>query len=403
MITRNSLKQLINLTKKERFHKAIKEVQIYIIRFTERSKSTIHGEPLTSDELKEFEAMLKRHNIDQSKYIRLEGVADTGEPVPRHPQILDFERKLKRKRRRLHDREMHDQNTMRTTGADLELLAEAFQNLPALKTIKTVHDEQLLRPPIGAKQLYDGMGTWPSTLSDVVAAAHSTSLVLGAILKSGCQPEKLHFSEVPHYLLLATSPSSRKRIRTSTPALTFAKSQIAELKLPKLRKLYLSLYNYPGGTPHHVFLPAQWQIEWVQPLLQSVHELYILGNRNNAVAFLHCLNSIAVDMPHLRSIELQGVSFRFEDLCELLQLHRSNLRRFVCIYAWWSVYTSHQQIFQLLLDMPHMVYAEVYMTWHRGNPGQGQTIDEKSPEDFQRELRNVLSPYEGRVVQPSNQ
>ena len=106
MNTRDSLQQLINLGKQEQFRKAVKELEIYLAAFTDEGKSAIDSEPVTVDEINQLTEIQTK--FETSKVIWPEEGEYDPQPDPCHLQVRQFERKLKRRRRRLYDKHRHE-------------------------------------------------------------------------------------------------------------------------------------------------------------------------------------------------------------------------------------------------------------------------------------------------------
>ena len=143
MLTRESLQQLIELANDNRFGPNIKELQLCLVTFPEQATRRLTGHPSTKQELVEFRTIssLGKH-------------ADEGEAsLTLHEEQEKYRRALKRRRRRLYGRYMHDQNKLRKQCIDVNLLADALSRLPSLESIALIGRIDEVRPPWGARKI----------------------------------------------------------------------------------------------------------------------------------------------------------------------------------------------------------------------------------------------------------
>ncbi|KAL6706644.1 hypothetical protein ACN47E_005186 [Coniothyrium glycines] len=329
MITRDSLQQLVDLTKEERFRKAIKELEIYAVTFDDKTRTNLHNQPVTELESRALKEVLIKNNIDANTYKPQPRPPKHPEPPIRPPGVAAFEAKLRRKRRRLHDKHKHDQNRIRTAGIDLDLLAQAIQNLPALRMIRTVRHLAPQHLPLGVGALKDDIGMWPITR----CIPHSVPLILGALHKSGAQLECLDLQDVPRYIPLALTSTSRKASRTSTPARTFAQSQFSELNMSKTRRFCILLtwsMPYARAVPP----PQVPSTSWIACVLRRMHhlrELRITHPVKTQPDMLQHLNSENIFLPELRALELVRGFVVVAALRDFLAKHSSTLQRILCV------------------------------------------------------------------------
>lgn len=135
---------------------------------------------------------------------------DGSDPQPRHPEVVRFERNLRRARRRRHDNIMHDQNLMHKTGEDVALVSEAMKNPPLPETIRTsLHIREIMPSLYGDTGLgHNAFGprtrkcySYNSSL-DVWEAnqefqVYSVVIMLKAIMRSNIKLRQLDLDDPP--------------------------------------------------------------------------------------------------------------------------------------------------------------------------------------------------------------
>ena len=249
MNTRESLQRLVSLTKDERFRKAITTIEFYPVTFSNRFRAQLHGEAVIEDDFNQLSEMMNRKKLFSS------------EKKPTDPDIAKLDRDRRVRRRKNHDRQKHDQNTMRATSIDVELLTEAMYHLPTLKSIRTVSRFDITHPPLAGRDLYYEIGEFPGLIQcvedsilyaeDRATLAHTTAMIFAAIMRSNCQLKTLEFQDLPRLLPLSQTVTSRRLSRTSTPPKTLAKSSAWSVRAIK------AYFPYPGVA----HCEAQYQYE----------------------------------------------------------------------------------------------------------------------------------------------
>lgn len=153
MITQDSLNMLKDFSKNQRISPCIQEVRLCLVTFTKHVKSMIDGKPHSVEERREYEAL----NLEDMKA----AVEDQQDAIK--SMKTQYEKDLKRKRRRAYGRHQSSQYAMRKKSTDVALLAEALRNLPALEAISITDIFELSSRPWGARELHLDTGVWPTT------------------------------------------------------------------------------------------------------------------------------------------------------------------------------------------------------------------------------------------------
>ncbi len=406
MMTRQSLEELIDLSKNPKYQKVIKELEVCHVVFSRESRSAINGRPLSPDEKEAFQAIVRKHNLAPVQYEWPVGQVRNPSSEIRHWNIWDFERKLKHQRRIMHDKQMHDQNTMRTQGIDVELLTTALKNLPALRSIRlTSFDAGRL--PFAGKKLFREIGVWPSHFPPSRQEAyfpetHSISVILGALVRSGCLLESLGFHLVPYRLPLARTSTSRKVSRKSTPAKTFAQDQFDQLNVSKINSLTFGTLDIENGTTWSS--SHQAPLSWVTTMLNRTTGLRKLGLTGpvvrpypfSDVTLVNYLATGTVSLPTVHTLELRRIGFKVRDFERLLGKFKSTLRSFTC-FECWAIDQTNEKLLCALREMPALTYADLLLCSPRTRMKQKCVIEAKTPADFQTQLDGFFYFYSERI------
>lgn len=334
IVTRPSLQELVELSRDERFRRSVQEIEIYLAVLNDASRTRINNGLVSKSEADEFKQLMDKLGLDPKNYIARQHLPCWPELPVRHPEIAAWEAKLRRKRRRLHDKHMHDQHLIRANGIDLKLLTRALSNFPRLKAIRTINTLDIKHPPLGVHALRNDIGMWPMAW----AMPHSIPLLLGVLHRTGIQIEELTLCEAPWDLFIAPTPTSRKPFRTSTPQSTFAHSQFADLRLAKLHRFSLSFVSCGFTETRSSAFPS-----WLHPLvsrMQALRELTVENTLDIRLRdLLYVLENSLPPTAHLRVLEMQNLNDTLElfhvslaALESFLGQHRTTLRRFSC---WW--------------------------------------------------------------------
>lgn len=259
MMTRESLVKLIELSSAPA-GEAVNELEIYPITFSKASKSLIHGRPVTADETEELAELVNALDLSSGE-----------ESDESYVQAL--RKNTKTRRRRAYDRAKHGQNTMRTTGTDVELLARAVSSLPNIKVIRTVEDADEEHRPLGIRQFHRDTGIWPyiyTTDESRMIRPHTILVILGAMRRSHCHLRRLHFKGTPCYLYLAKTSTSRRILRTSTPAKTFANSDLPQLALMGLEHF---IFESSDTMDPDAYRTSERPLQWIMTLVSHLSHL----------------------------------------------------------------------------------------------------------------------------------
>ncbi|KAF2637868.1 hypothetical protein P280DRAFT_482765 [Massarina eburnea CBS 473.64] len=287
MITRDSLQTLVDFSKKPQIAGTIKQLKLVLVTFPTAEKARLDGKTSAAEHLEEASAALSLDEDGSSKHLK------------------ELSQKRVRARRRMYGWNQQDQNLLRTTGVDADLLTEALLNLTALESIATcaIYDPDM-KPPWGLRKLVNELGMRPSTshlhsarymLKTVqeanertVFAAHSVGVVLGAISRSGIKlKDTLSIDGAPGDLSFSKTPSSRKLTPTSTPANTFAESQIESLPFSDLKSFDIFLDGNYRRYLDRILRRTQTHIERIEmpwlpkyfPTMTSLQYLCIRAGR----------------------------------------------------------------------------------------------------------------------------
>ncbi|KAH7074358.1 hypothetical protein BKA63DRAFT_312243 [Paraphoma chrysanthemicola] len=312
MLTPGSLQKLIDLSRNGRTRGVIQEVHLCIVNFDEWARSQV-GEDIW----------------DRWRIASLRGVFSTTELEMLRSQVLEKQekaskKKIRRQQRRLHSRHMHEHNRLRNTGADVELLAEALKNLPSLHTIHSASKFRYSNPPLGARQVFRDIGTWPRIgTSSRIGTIHSIYVVLGALLRSKVRIRSLGLWAQPEESLahVPNEISSRRGQRKGVPRRTFTESQIVNLGLSQLRDLSFEIAGHFAFRPYSTVYanPPSWFLV-LAPRLPHLQSLNFDAEHSETMkAFLQMLVSNEHIFPGLRSLRLVCLSFPNADFETLLK------------------------------------------------------------------------------------
>lgn len=444
IFTEESLRTLISFAKDPKIGPAIKELQLCLVTFPPQKKHGIHENPLTEQEKKEASDI----KLVAKTEFGPKRVSETVDSVLEE-RLTAYSTQLKRNRRRLYSRYEHDQHTMRTKSTDVEMLSEALRLLPALDSITLMDRLDRNDPPWGARKIVNDTSLWPVAAS--VAAiqddaelrhywfwsavehgnkierrlkafsAHSIGVVLGAIYRSRIKLKgSLSFRSAPYSLLFPMTPTSRNKTPLSTPAKTFAESQIEELKpaMSKLTAFSVSLYEYLRGLDRWGLgdsagvgegVPLGWILKLL-PFMSALQRLHIVGEGFRGLTEEKDLwKSFADDkvcLPKLCQLEIRSTQFRVADLCQVFANHRDTLQD-VSIQDSIPSGGNYLHLLQALTELPAMRVvdllngapsAHVWVQPPRASvlPGFGTChfhAEGQSPSKFQWELRSQIQPH----------
>ncbi|KAF2868294.1 hypothetical protein BDV95DRAFT_609782 [Massariosphaeria phaeospora] len=400
MLTRESLEALIALAKDERFRASIQVLQLCMVIFLASMKFEIDDEVHNQHEREELElacAQAQCHEEakhpkvedDRDHHIKQEAVSVTepvkglsSQPYSTSKDSRQFQsgialtepagvsssqlsptpeglRRFRRLRRQRYGRHMHSQNTLRTKSIDVELLAEAFRNLPALQSVVITNQLNRDRPPLGLRKVVSEIGMWPVTASlnqsielprvywtDYAAnsneirasyrrfISHGIAVTCGAILRSKIKLKQSFTVDGASYnFRLSKTPESRKLGPTTTPAKTFAQSQIKELKqaFSDVQNLSFHFHEHrQNDSIPGLQAPFAWFKSFI-PLFPSVRTLSLTGEtlrERNVSIFSELFTSPDV-FPKLEALHISSSQAQLAALVQTLANRERALKRLV--------------------------------------------------------------------------
>ncbi|KAF2004504.1 hypothetical protein P154DRAFT_572163 [Amniculicola lignicola CBS 123094] len=261
----------------------------------------------------------------------------------------------RRSQRRAYSRHMHSQNTMRTTGEDVALLAQVLTKLTALESISTTDRLDPINPPLKAQDVHADLGMWPPVANmqkqngwemigtwqeqyapcrkqNLAFNTHVIAVVMGALQRTGKKLKgSLNFVGCPFEIPLPKHPDSRRLSPTGTPASTFNETQITALDANFSQLTELSLATFAFGSQDHSVAPRgvgdmfSWFHAFV-PVWSNVTTLTITGSKfNGEERILSDLSGSAKFFPKLRSFSLISIQVHGQHLLRFAQHHASTL------------------------------------------------------------------------------
>ena len=263
MITQESLQELVAVSKNERIGPKIKELQLFLVTFPEFKRREITGNPISPKGEEEESGIMAKHDAAEANEI-----------------IKTLREQRKRARRRKFGYHQVSQHTLRKRGLDVELLAEALANLPALESF-TITDgpirqgEDVQKFVVG-RELASQIGIEPPTSREECSYCwrspaywtfntHAFAVSLGAFWRS--RPDlKGSFKILTsfHGFQVPKIPTSRKILPAGTPAASFCEDQLEELARVFSGSLSLQMSNFSDLLPVPTAAWSNMESVWVQ-------------------------------------------------------------------------------------------------------------------------------------------
>ncbi|OAG09202.1 uncharacterized protein CC84DRAFT_1171814 [Paraphaeosphaeria sporulosa] len=344
--TRDGLKKLVEFSKDPNIRPEIKVIRLILVAFPKQGKEHLSGLWHTPSE-----AMAAILAVEDGEY------DVTGARIR---QIRKYRKNIRRNRRRAYGRYQEDQNLLRRSGDDVNLLAEALRRLPALEEIDTV-DIYGVDSPWGRGKIIEDLGEMPFTASmeswipmkhdtyesrfEVerelkITSAHSVGAVLGAIRCSVIKFNGiLELNGVPHSVRFAKWPHCSRLSLSATPARSFSLSMLADMKdtLSGLKALRVSTFSYVDRK-YEDDPVEEYDIEWLYQLLErttgltsfSMNDNGARSNRTIDLDMMHSMEYRSITFPRLKAFMLLNAECETPVFIRFLEKHKTTLRR-VCL------------------------------------------------------------------------
>ncbi|KAL5394680.1 hypothetical protein PMIN02_004740 [Paraphaeosphaeria minitans] len=341
--TGDGLKRLVQFSKDPNISPEIKVLRLVLVSFPQQGMEHLSKDWDTSDE-----AMAAIVDVadgeDDSMGARIR-------------QVRRYRKAIRRERRRAYGHYQDDQNHLRRSGHDVDMLAEALRRLPALEEIHTV-DIHGVDNPWGRGNIISNIGDMPFTASMLSwiplkqdtyesrfeveremkkTSAHSVGAVLGAIYRSGIKFNGiLEFRGVPHNLRFTKWTHCSRLSLSATPARSFSLSMLAEMKdtLSNLKALRISTFCYVDRR-YDDDPVEQRDIEWLLQLLERTTGLISLSLIDNGAQskrtvdlnFVQSMEDRSITFPRLKAFMLIGAECETPVFTRFLEKHKATLRR----------------------------------------------------------------------------
>ena len=397
MNTRRSLEKLLDLTKNERFRKAVRELEISLTLLVSMPAQAFSLAPINADEVQELaniQAEIDAEALQSTSQHDVRG--ELKQPLS-HPNLRYLKRVLRCRRRVKYREHQLDQQALMRTGADVAILAEILRALPALQTIRIVNTIDKQNPPLAARQFYCETSRWPpaslhagsSEYVFLQLGAYSVPLVLEALLQSNAELKTLNFCKMPYRPSEAKNAESRTS--SLTPAGSLTQRQIADLELSKISRFELETWTFQ--YTFRAENSAATATDWFVPLiarLTSVRELTISTTLSDiGDKYLHLLAHIDLSaLPRLHTLEITGRNFSSANVHDLVLRFGSALRR-LSIHAIDTLDEYPTSVLPLLKNLPYMTFFQFCCESYKETLIAGETVD-----DFQQALCRIKTEYD---------